>query len=78
MVRNGIPIILSKQQFESYDFNRGRKMYSKHMGKVIDIDRNFFFSQQITKYWIVVGVAIKISYSNIEMHLEMSWAIENC
>lgn len=43
MVRNGIPIILSKQQFESYDFNRGRKMYSKHMGKVIDIDRNFFF-----------------------------------
>lgn len=44
MVRNGIPIILSKQQFESYDFNRGRKMYSKHMGKVIDIDRNFFFA----------------------------------
>lgn len=48
------------------------------MGKVIDIDRNFFFSQQITKYRIVVGVAIKTSYSNIEMHLEMSWAIENC
>lgn len=40
----------------------------------IDIDRNFFFffSKQIAKYRIVVGVAIKTSYSNIEMHLEMS------
>lgn len=59
MVRNGIPIILSKQQFESYDFNRGRKMYSKHMGKVIDIDRNFFFRNKLRSIELLSALQLK-------------------
>lgn len=58
-----------------FQWGRGRKNVFQTHGKSdrIDTDRNFsFFSQQIAKYRIVVGAAIKTSYSNIEMRLEMS------
>lgn len=53
-------------------FQQGEKNVFQTHGKSDRYRSQFFFSQQITKYRIVVGVAIKTSYSNIEMHLEMS------